>query len=157
MIDARSSVHPIHAECHGLEGYVELELDEEGAVSASAAEGGYLELATGRLSSGNPLYDREMRRRIDASSFPRISSTLLSLESAGGGSYRVRGELTFHGVTRPYEEEITITSIGGRRLELSGRHVFDVTEFGVSPPRIMLLRVYPDVAVTAELVAERSA
>jgi len=39
-IDARSSVHPIHSSTDGLEGFVELELDGDGAVDLAVKPAG---------------------------------------------------------------------------------------------------------------------
>jgi polyisoprenoid-binding protein YceI len=157
VMDARSSVHPIHSETDGLEGYVDLDLGDDGTVS-SRAPSGHLELGVSRLESGNALYDREMRRRIDARRFPKITGELVSLrEGPAPGTYLAGGNLTFHGTTQHYEAEMDITSSDGKMVELKGSHVFDVRQFGVDPPKMMMLRVYPDVAVRVDIVARRSA
>jgi polyisoprenoid-binding protein YceI len=154
VIKARSSLHPIDAECRGLEGFVEVDLGDDGAVRPGDAKG-HLELPTSRLSSGNPLSDGEMRRRVDARRFPTISGELTSLEKAeSAGRYRVGGDVTFHGVTRSYEDEMTIASSHAGVLVLTGSHVFDVRDFGVEPPKLAMLRVHPDVRVEVEIVAE---
>ena len=72
-IDASSSVHPIHSETNGLEGWFEAELGERGQIEGHAGPHGHLALAVGRLTSGNPLLDREMKRRIDARRYPTIT------------------------------------------------------------------------------------
>ncbi|HEY2429754.1 MAG TPA: hypothetical protein VGI06_12540 [Acidimicrobiales bacterium] len=38
-------------------------------------------------------------------------------------------------------------------VRLSGERTFDVREFGMEPPRILTLRVHPDVVVKVEIVA----
>jgi hypothetical protein len=40
-------------------------------------------------------------------------------------------------------------------LRLEGRSTFDIRDFGMDPPRILMLRVHPEVAVRVEIVAER--
>ncbi|MGH9115206.1 MAG: hypothetical protein ACRDWW_05185, partial [Acidimicrobiales bacterium] len=75
-IDARSSVHPIHSSTDGLDGHVELELDEHGRVDASVKAAARVSLPVARLSSGNALEDRELRKRIDAKRFPVIDGLL---------------------------------------------------------------------------------
>jgi polyisoprenoid-binding protein YceI len=155
-IDAKSSVHPIHSETHGLEGYVDIEIGGDGAVDASATSSGRLELSTDRLESGNALYDREMRRRIDSRRFPKITGELVSVkEGPSRGRYLVAGDLTFHGTTQHYEEEMEITGSDGTTVALKGSHVFDIRQFGVEPPKMMMLRVHPDVAVRVDILARR--
>jgi hypothetical protein len=51
-IDARSSVHPIHSDTDGLEGYLELDLDPEGRVDLTKDPEGKVSFRVSRLSSG---------------------------------------------------------------------------------------------------------
>jgi polyisoprenoid-binding protein YceI len=143
-IDASSSVHPIHSRTEGLEGYVDLERAE-----------GELSLDVARLRSGNPLEDRELKRRIDARHYPTIEGRLTELhETDEAGRYRVVGEITFKGVTRICEDEITFT-LDGDELHLRGTTAFDIRDWGMEPPRILMLRVHPEVTVTLDALATR--
>src|SRR4051812_44277235 len=86
VIDASSSVHPIHSESEGLEGW--LELDHPDGPRA------HLEFPVDRLRSGTPLEDRKLNRRIDARRFPSITGDLTSMEPLDAeGRYRVRGDV----------------------------------------------------------------
>jgi polyisoprenoid-binding protein YceI len=117
---------------------------------------GRVSLRVERLVSGNPLQDRELRRRIDARRFPTIDGELTGLRAIdNGGRYRVRGDVTFRGVTRTYEDEMVFTLAGDRLVEMDGRATFDIRDFGMTPPRILMLKVEPEVEVTAHIVAER--
>jgi polyisoprenoid-binding protein YceI len=154
-IDARSNVHPIHTETSGLEGWLDVELLPSGQVDPNAEQSGRLELPVDRLRSGNPLEDRELRRRIDARRHPTIIGDLRAIRPAGGGRHRVAGDLTFIGVTRGYEDDMTFDVVDDRTLRLGGQANFDVRDFGMTPPRILMLRVEPSVVVRVEVVAER--
>ena len=154
-IEARSTLHPIRTETSGLEGWVELELGRGGRLDVAAAPGAHLEFRVDRLTSGNPFEDRELRRRIDARRFPTITGDMTSIEPAGeGGRYRVAGDLTFRGVTRPYEDEMTVEASDGTVI-LAGEKTFDVRDFGMEPPRILLLKVEPKVSVKVAITAEK--
>jgi polyisoprenoid-binding protein YceI len=143
VIEASSSVHPIHSEATGLEGWVD--------VDAGAA---HLALPVDRLRSGNPLEERELKRRIDARRFPSIDGDLSALTPADdAGRYVASGDVTFRGVRRTYEEEIAVEPLDGGGVRIRGRAVFDVRDFGMEPPRILLLRVHPDVTVAIDVVA----
>jgi hypothetical protein len=153
-IEARSSLHPIRTETDGLEGWLELELGDEG-LDLAVAPAAHLELPVVRLSSGNPLEDRELRRRIDARRFPTIAGDLTVMEETDrAGRYWVAGELTFKGVTRSYEDEMTLERLNGAMVVLAGERRFDVRDFGLEPPRILLLKVDPVVTVKVAIVAE---
>jgi len=156
FIDARSSLHPIHSRTSGLEGFVDVEVLDDGHVNLHAPAHAQLSLPVDRLASGNPLEDRELKRRIDARRFPTIDGALLALEATGAdGRYRARGELTFRGVTNTYEDELTIAAVDGAALSIAGEHTFDIRDFGMEPPKILMFRVQPDVTVRIDVVAER--
>lgn len=145
-VEARSSLHPIRSESDGLEGW--LEAAPDGTVSA-----GEVALPVERLSSGNPLYDREMRRRVDSRRYPTITGRLTSMEPAGqDGRCRVSGEVMFRGVCHEYQDEMRVRR-DGTGIELEGERSFDVRDFGMDPPKILTLRVYPDVSVRVRIVA----
>lgn len=152
-IGARSSLHPIDAVTTGIEGFVEAEVTG-GTLDLGVPPSGHLDLPVELLTSGNPLYDREMRRRIDARRFPTISGDLTGMRAGDGpGRYLVAGDVTFRGVTRHFEDEMAISMPDEATMRLEGAHTFDVREFQMEPPKIMMLKVHPDVAVTVTIVA----
>jgi hypothetical protein len=92
-VDARSNLHPIHTETRGLEGWVEAALDEEGTFDVSVPVTGELSLSVDRLTSGNQLYDRELKRRIEARRYPTITGRITSVRAtASGGRFLVGGD-----------------------------------------------------------------
>ncbi len=154
LIDAASNVHPIHNRARGIEGFVDLDLLDDGSLDLAAGAAAELVLAVDRLSGSNPLETRELRRRIDARRFPAITGRLDELRESGEGrSYLARGEVMFRGVTRPAEDEIRVTGLGEGALRIEGAHDFDIREFGMDPPRILMLRVEPVVRVQVNIVA----
>jgi polyisoprenoid-binding protein YceI len=154
-IDARSSLHPIHSETDGVEGWLELEVDGE-RLDPAVAPRAHLELPVDRLRSGNAMEERELKRRIDARRFPTITGDLVSMEAVGaGGRYLVRGDVTFRGVTRTRQDEMTVVVDGGDTLRMRGASVFDIRDFGMEPPRILFLKVAPDVTVSVDIVARK--
>ncbi len=71
------------------------------------------------------------------------------------GRYLASGDLTFRGVTNTYEDEITITEVDERTLRIAGEHTFDIRDFGMEPPRILMLKVEPNVNVRVEIIAQK--
>jgi polyisoprenoid-binding protein YceI len=155
-IDARSSLHPIHSEVRGMTGFVDVEVTDTGTLDLKSTPGGQLELAVDLMSSGNPLYDREMKRRIEARKFPTITGKLRAIDGNGSSPYRVSGDVTFMGVTKHYEEAMTIAAKEDM-LVLEGEHTFDIRDFGMDPPKILMLKVHPEVDVRVEIAAKREA
>jgi polyisoprenoid-binding protein YceI len=154
-VDARSSLHPIRVETTGLRGHLDAIL-VDGALSAGSSTTGSVEIEADRMKSGNSLYDYELERRLEARKYPFIRGTVREVKPLGDGQrYRVLGQLEFHGVTRPVEGEVRLRMLDDRTLEIEGERVFDLREYGLDPPRILMLKVYPDVRVRAQVVAEQ--
>ena len=95
-----------------------------------------------RLNSGNHFYDAELLRRIDARRYPTATVDLRECASSGPGSrYRLAGELTFHGVTRPAEGTVTVEAKSARRLVITGEQVFDIRDFAVPSPTVLMFHL----------------
>ncbi|MGH9086514.1 MAG: YceI family protein [Acidimicrobiales bacterium] len=152
-IDARSSLHPIHSEVTGVTGWFEADVQGGGRVNPTVPVRAHVELDVANLSSGNALYDREMRRRINARQFPTISGDIDTMKENDQGRYSVSGLVTFRGESRPATGEVALSMSEDRSLRIEGSHTFDVRDFGMEPPRILTLRVYPDVDVKVAFVA----
>jgi polyisoprenoid-binding protein YceI len=108
------------------------------------------------MKSGNVLYDRELERRLEARKYPFIRGSVREVTALGDGQrYRVLGQLEFHGVARPVEGEVRLRVVDERTLEIEGERVFDLRDYGLEPPRILMLKVYPEVRVRAQVIAEQ--
>ena len=153
-VDARSSLHPIRVETTGLRGHLDATV-VDGALAAGSPTTGAIEIEADRMKTGNALYDYELERRLEARKYPFIRGSVQSVQALGGGQrYRVLGQLEFHGVIRAVEGEVRLRMLDERTLEIEGERVFDLREYGLDPPRILMLKVYPDVRVRAQVVAE---
>ena len=154
-IEARSNVHPIRTEATGLEGWLDLDIGD-GTINVDQPVLGHLEFPVENLKSGNSFEDRELKRRIDARRYPSIVGDLKSMKQTDEPSrYIVGGDLTFRGTSRSYEDEMTVELQDDRTVSMSGESVFDIRDFGMDPPRILMLKVQPEVTVRVELVAEK--
>src|SRR5262245_3760770 len=108
------------------------------------------------MKTGNPLYDYELERRLEVRKSPTIQGQVRDVRAvADGPRCRVAGELLFHGVQRAVEGEVSLRVVDDRTLEIEGEHAFDVREHGLEPPRILMLKVHPEVRVRAHVIAER--
>ena len=150
-VSGRSSLHPINTETRGITGWFETSTRDDGTLDLDRPVAGELELAVERLTSGNQLYDQELRRRIDARRYPTIIGTLAGIALAQAHPhYTVNGDVSFHGKTRTFEHEMRI-EVGATGVSLTGEYVFDVREFGMKPPSMLMVRVYPEITVRVEL------
>jgi polyisoprenoid-binding protein YceI len=156
-VDGRWSLRPINTETRGIQGWVEVAARPDGTLDLSGPVTGTLEVTVDRLSSGNQLYDRELKRRIDARNHPVIVGQITQVRSTDEPStYLVTGDLSFHGRTRTFEHEMAIEVVNGTDISLKGAHVFDLRDFNMKPPSMLMLKVYPEVSVRVELHGHHS-
>ncbi|HEX3795462.1 MAG TPA: helix-turn-helix transcriptional regulator [Acidimicrobiales bacterium] len=154
LVEIRSSVGPLSFGTVGVTGCINAAL-VDGMLRTDVAPSGSLEIDVLGLNSGNKLYDAELLRRIDARRFPTAKVELRQCSASGSTTrYRLAGELTFHGVTRPAEGNVSVASHLDRRLIITGEQVFDIREFDLPSPTMLMLRMYPDVRVRLHAEAE---
>jgi polyisoprenoid-binding protein YceI len=157
-IDARSNIHPIHSSTNGLEGFVELDVTADGSIDLSATPAGKLSLAVDRLTSGNRLEDRELHKRIDSRRYPTIDGVIDQVQADGqAGTYQVSGKISFRGVDQHHHDKMQISIVEPGTLQLAGSSRFDIREFGMEPPRMLMLKVEPEVDIRVEIFAVEEA
>lgn len=156
LIDARSTVGPISFGTIGVEGSLYAEF-VDGAVDTTVPPTGWLTVDVTGFSSGNKLYDAELQRRIDSRRFPTARVELRECApSAPGLRYRLQGEMTFHGISRMAEGTVCVDSVSEDRIVISGEQVFDIRDFAVPSPTMLMLRIFPDVRIRLHAEAERA-
>lgn len=135
----------------------------QGSLEAEVAEGvvrlglpTHIELEVERLASGHALIDGDLQRRLEARKFRHIKGDLRAATPLDGSRVRLEGELTLHGVSRPLTVEATIAVQGPDLVEVEGEKTIDMRDFGLTPPRFLMLSVEPTVKVRAHLVARRA-
>jgi hypothetical protein len=154
LIEVRSTVGPISFGTIDISGTVQAVVSD-GVLCTDISPTGRLTIDMAGLNSGNHFYDAELLRRIDARRFPSATVELRQCAASGLGSrYRLAGELTFHGVTRPAEGTVNVEAKSDRRLVITGEQVFDIRDFAVPSPTVLMLRIYPDVRVRLHAEAE---
>lgn len=149
-LHADSSVHPIHGEIRNLRGEANVDV-ADGNVNPNGATG-YIEADVEQLGTGKKLEDIALRKQIDAKKFPTVRYEVKEV-TGGPDTYNVRGELTFHGVTKEFNTEVR-AKVDSGTLYAEGELSLDIRDFGVQPPKILNLQVYPDIRVVARLVGK---
>lgn len=151
IVGARSTMGPIAFETRSIQGTIrasvvddDVELEPKPDVS--------IDVDLSELRSGNDLYDAEIRRRIDVRRFPACHLELRAADRVGPGRYSIAGEMTFHDITRAVLGSVQVT-VDDDRLIVVGEKTFDIREFDIPPPTILMLKIYPDVQVQLFLEA----
>lgn len=166
LVEARSSVGRISFGTTSVAGQfrgvlVGDEIDVMEPVEAS------LVVPVASLTSGNQLYDAEIRSRLNARRYPTITAELRTAEVLGTGRYAVTGNLMIRGTTRrhtgtieisvtnktPLPEEQSGVSPGGVMAVASGSLIVDIRDFDIELPSVLMLHIYPDVTVSFRVTA----
>jgi hypothetical protein len=142
---ASSSVHPIRT-VGSVSGWITVCVSGDGLAESQELEG-YLEVPIGELSSGNPLIDREMKRRVDGGLDSVISARIEETLRIEGNRATITGTIDFLEVSTLVEGDVVI--LPGPRLVGTGE--FDVRWWRLEPPRLLMLRVDPIVTVEIDL------
>jgi polyisoprenoid-binding protein YceI len=116
---------------------------------------GWVEVRVSDMRTGIAARDRHMRDAMTADSYPIIRFDLVEAQplSSAGDTVAVTfdGRLTLDGVTRPVRVQgRVVTRPGGTDVEAT--FPIDMRDYGIVPPvRALVLRVSPQVLVTARL------
>jgi DNA-binding PadR family transcriptional regulator len=155
LIEVRSTVGPISFGAIGVTGWIEAVV-RNGLVVVDHRPAGCIEIDVTGLRSGNGLYDAELSRRIEARRFPLATVALRECTASSvGARYQLEGELTFHGITRMVQGTVRVEADPSDRLVITGEQVFDMRDFDIPSPTVLMLRIYPDVRVRLHAEAER--
>ena len=147
-------MHPVHGKATNLTGYLEGEFGGSMLLTDPPPRM-HVEFQVERLRSGNDLQDREMWKLIDSRRFPLIAADLKNIRAAGApGRYAAGGDITLAGRSRRYDGELTVMP-NGKSVAVEGELVLDIRDFGLQPPRLLMMKVAPDVKVRLRLVATR--
>jgi len=134
---------------------------------------GRASVQTATLRTGNDTRDEHLRADtwLDAARFPNATFELTAVEGAESltanqpADVRVRGRFTLHGVTKevvasarvrwmPITDELRQTpGITGDVLRIRASFAVRLTDYGVSVPRIVRLKVANEIGVSVDLRA----
>ncbi len=155
LVEARSSVGPISFGTMAASGRIDAAL-LGGAVDTRCPTAATLVVPVASLSSGNSLYDAELRSRLDARRFPEITAELRTLAPSGPDRFRVTGVLTIQATTRELSGGLELSLSGDGSALVTGSQMIDIRDFGISLPTMLMLRIYPDVNVRFHIKAIRT-
>jgi len=154
----QSTLHPIYTSTTDLEAFIEARLLDNGLPDATQPVTGRLVVQIESLKNPNALYDRVMEEVLDKRRYPRLIAEVVELKAKNGtsGHYQAVGDVNFHGVTQRLVSDLIIRSPGNQALEIKGAITLDMRDFKVNPPKMLMVRVFPEITVSLTLIAERT-
>jgi polyisoprenoid-binding protein YceI len=153
LLSVSTSLGPVTFGADGLEGFIEAAVTHNGIEPDGAAA--HVELLVNRLTSGNSAYDGELHRQIDARRYPTAYLDLHDVTPVNGGpsTFDVRGEVTLRGVTVPAEGVVVAKLPEPGLLVVSGEDSLNLSEFGIPPPALFMIKIDPEVKLRLYLEA----
>ena len=154
-IAAKSNVRPINASTNGLEGFVNIAFDRGGLVDLSTQPSGHVSLHVDQLHLG-PRMDRELQKRLDTRRFPSIDCEFVHVEATAlPGAYLVGLDVAWRGITKRQVHHMTLRCSDDRTMAMEGSATFDIRDFGLEPPKMLLFKMEPEVELRLDLTAVR--
>lgn len=154
LLRVGTSLGPVSFGANGLDGFIEVAVDDE-RIDVATPPAAHLELDVIRLTSGNTIYDTELRRQIDARRFPRAYVDLhrVTAVDRDSSTFKVSGEITLRGVTVPADGVVVAAVPQRELLVISGEETVNISDFGIPPPSLFMIKIDPEVKLRLYLEA----
>jgi polyisoprenoid-binding protein YceI len=155
--DGKSTVRAFSCKATAIEGAIDAPTPtavSEVLKGEKAVKAATLTFPTAKLDCENGTMNGHMLRALNAEKNPAITFELASYELAADSSVKgtLQGTLTINGVAKP----ITLAAefaAAGQALRVTGSYALTMTEWQVTPPKLMMgaLKVNPLVTVNFDL------
>jgi len=157
LVEARSSVGRISFGSTSLTGGIEAPV-VDGAVDTAGLTSARVVIPVTSLVSDNAMYDNELRARLNAQRYPDIVGELTDVRDLGSGRVALSGELTVRGDRRTQHGTATITSGDTDHVSVTveGTAVIDMRDYDIKVPKVLMLRIYPEVNLRFRITAKRA-
>jgi polyisoprenoid-binding protein YceI len=87
--------------------------------------------------------------------YPRVRGRVISVKTLdSAATYRVQGELSLRGQTGAVQGDVRMRMIDTTTVEFQGEQTIDIRNFGLEPPRFLMLKVYPEVKLRGLVIAQ---
>jgi polyisoprenoid-binding protein YceI len=151
VVTARSSVHDTDTSWQGITGTIEADLDHLEATKAT------IEVDMTTADAGDWLKNRKLRKDMDFDKHPRASVEVERLSEVKRDGDEVSA--TLHGILSWRGKSIAIEARGSgtlseSELRASGSFELDVTKLGITPPKVLMIKIEDVVGCQVELRAK---
>jgi hypothetical protein len=153
LVKARSNVGPISFATSEVRGMISAEVDGK-VIDLDAPITAELSVSLRELTSGNTLYDTELKRRIDVRRYPDATLHLDEVTRVGESNrFELTGRIELHAVVRAMRGVVSVERLERDVIVVRGQQTLDIREFDLDVPPLLALKIYPEVSVEMHLEA----
>lgn len=157
LLSVRTIIGPVTFGADGLEGFIEAAV-HGGRIASDGPAAAHIELLVNRLTSGNSAYDSELHRQINARRYPTAYLDLHTVTPVDRESttFQVRGEVTLRGTAVPADGVVVAEFPEPGLMVVSGEDTLCISDFGLPPPTLFMIKIDPEVKVRLYLEARQA-
>ena len=150
VVMARSRLHDTNIVWNGITGSIDANVDGLDSAKSEIS----IDMTTG--NAGDRLKNRTLRKELNFDKNPKATFSLQSVEKLEQNEQGVRaqlqGQLTWRGktITVDCKTEGKVTETG---LEVTGTFDIDMTTLGITPPKMLMIKIDAVVNCTITIVA----
>jgi polyisoprenoid-binding protein YceI len=153
LVKARSNVGPIAFATSEVRGTISAELDGK-VIDLDTPITAELTVSLSELTSGNTLYDTELKRRIDVRRYPDATLHLDQVTRVGASNqFDLTGRIELHAVARALHGVVEVERLERDVMIVRGQQTLDIRDFDLDVPPLLALKIYPEVSVEMHLEA----
>jgi len=115
---------------------------------------GTIEVSMSDLVSDNKKRDANMQETLDSSTFPKAVFEVKEVVAKGGDNVILKGSMNLHGVTKPMSFEGTVSEEGSK-VHIKAKSSLKMSDFGVTPPKMVFLTVRDQVDLSINVSLKR--
>lgn len=115
---------------------------------------GVIEVSVGDFISDNKKRDEHMYEAMERDIFPKATFDIKETVAKGGDNYLLKGSMNLHGVTKPMSFDAVINEEGSK-VHIKAKNTMKMSEFGITPPKMMFLTVRDQVDLSVDIVLKR--
>ncbi|MDP3292845.1 MAG: YceI family protein [Sulfuricurvum sp.] len=122
--------------------------------AAPATLKGTIEISMSDLISDNKKRDTNMQETLESSTFPKAVFEIKEVVVKGGDNVILKGAMNLHGVTKPMSFEGTVSEEASK-VRIKVKSSMKMTDFGITPPKMVFLVVRDQVDLNVDVVLKR--
>lgn len=103
------------------------------------------------FDSGNSNRDSHALESLEALKYPNVTFVSQDIQPGPNGALTIRGNLTFHNVTKPIVVQATRKD-GNGRITVEGKFNLTLTDYKIERPSLMMIPVEDDLRMTFSFV-----